>query len=182
MLPHTQPSPSVTEKNNSTTITDWDGPDDADSPQNWSLAVKWFHTTLIAYFAFIATLGTSIITPGLSQIAHEFSTTREVATVAFVTYIFGLAFGAPVSGPLSEAFGRKHVYQVGMILSGLFILGTGFANNIAALIILRFFAGLFASPSLSCASSVIADLWSPDQRSTPLALVVVAPFLGPSLG
>lgn len=163
-------------------LTDWDGPTDPENPQNWSTALKWFHTLLIATFGFTATLATSIITPGLHQIAHDFETSTEVATVAFAIYVLGLSIGAPVASPLSEAFGRKHTYQIGLLVSSLFILGTGFASNVAALIITRFLAGIFASPALSCGASSVSDVWSPEQRSTPLALFVLTPFLGPALG
>ncbi|KAJ4350544.1 hypothetical protein N0V95_004650 [Ascochyta clinopodiicola] len=61
-------------------------------------------------------------------------------------------------------------------------MGTGFAQNMASLLVLRFFAGFFAAPSLSMGSGTLSDLWQPEKRSGPMSLYVAAPFFGPAIG
>lgn len=69
-----------------------------------------------------------------------------------------------------------------MPLFALFTLGAGFSNNIAALTICRFLAGLFGSPGLSIGAATLSDMWSPAERLIPFGCFVTAPFLGPAIG
>ncbi len=87
-----------------------------------------------------------------------------------------------LGAPLSETFGRRGTYIPYMLLFALFTLGAGFSQNITSLVVCRFFAGLFGSPALSVGAGTVADLWIPQDRGIPMAVLVVIPFLGPSLG
>jgi MFS family permease len=60
----------------------------------------------------------------------------------------------------------------------LFILGAGFAQNMTTLVVIRFFAGLFAAPSLSMGSGTLSDLWQPERRSRPMSMYVAARIFG----
>jgi len=161
---------------------DWDNAEDPLNPHNWPLARKWFQTYTIAGVAFVGTFASSVFTPGIELAASEFNSTRVIATFAFSIYQLGLAFGGPFAAPLSETFGRRPVIFISLPIFALFILGTGFAPNMAALIVLRFFAGFFAAPSLSMGSGTLSDIWPPEKRSGPMSLYVATPFFGPALG
>ena len=93
-----------------------------------------------------------------------------------------MAFGPIVSSPLSETFGRKAVYLTTTPIFALFILGSGFSQNIGALTVCRFFAGVFGSPGVSLAAATIADISAPVDRATPLAVYYAIPFIGSLLG
>ncbi|KAF2706139.1 benomyl/methotrexate resistance protein [Pleomassaria siparia CBS 279.74] len=161
---------------------DWDGPDDPLNPHNWSEVRKWYQTYTTSGLALVGTFASSAFTPGMDLAAEEFGSPLLVGTLAFSIYQLGLAAGGPFAAPMSETFGRRPVYFISMPLFGLFILGTGFAPNMAALVVLRFFAGLFAAPSLSMGSGTLADIWPPEKRAAPMSLYVATPFLGPALG
>ncbi|KAJ4364394.1 hypothetical protein N0V83_008988 [Neocucurbitaria cava] len=186
-----QPSPQRDAKSNSSTASpskdrpvalDWDGPEDPLNPHNWSLARKWFQTYTISGIALVGTFASSVFTPGIEAAATELKSTDLIATLAFSIYQLGLAFGGPFAAPLSETFGRRPVIFISLPIFALFILGTGFAPNMAALIVLRFFAGFFAAPSLSMGSGTLSDIWPPEKRSGPMSLYVATPFFGPALG
>jgi len=66
-------------------------------------------------------------------------------------------------------------------LSGLFIIGVAIAPNYATLVICRFFAGLFTGPAISVAGGLIADVFKVQDRLLVITLIVVGPFLGPSM-
>jgi multidrug resistance protein len=161
---------------------DWDGADDPLNPHNWSPARKWFQTYTISGVAFVGTFASSVFTPGIELAASELSSTRLIATFAFSIYQLGLAFGGPFAAPLSETFGRRPVIFISLPIFALFILGIGFAHNMATLVVLRFCAGFFAAPSLSMGSGTLSDVWPPEQRSGPMSLYVSTPFFGPALG
>lgn len=93
-----------------------------------------------------------------------------------------MAFGPVVSSPLSETFGRKVVYLLTIPTFALFTLGSGLSQSLAALTICRFFAGMFASPGVSLASTTISDMAAPVDRGVPLAVYYTIPFAGSLLG
>lgn len=86
-----------------------------------------------------------------------------------------------LAAPLSETHGRHIVYLLSAPLGSLFTLGAGFSNDIAALCICRFFAGLFYSPALAIGAGTIADVLKPEYRSFTV-IYLLMPFLGPALG
>jgi MFS family permease len=91
-------------------------------------------------------------------------------------------FSAKLGVPLSETFGRRGTYAPYLFLFALFTLGAGLSQSIAAITICRFFAGVFGSPVLSVSAGTIADIWVPQDRAIPVAVLVLIPFLGPSFG
>ncbi|KAL1795734.1 hypothetical protein ACET3X_005958 [Alternaria dauci] len=164
------------------TTIDCDGPDDPLNPHNWSTARKWYQTYTISGIAFVGTFASSVFTPAIEQTASELGSTQLIATFAYSIYALGLAFGGPFAAPLSETFGRRPVIFISLPIFALFVLGTGFAQSMASLVVLRFWAGVFAAPSLSMGSGTLSDIWPPEKRSGPMSLYVATPFFGPALG
>lgn len=74
-------------------IVEFDGPDDPYRPLNWSFKKKAFTTVLYGFTTMGATLASSIISPGISQIAEEFNIGSVVATLALALFLFGLGLG-----------------------------------------------------------------------------------------
>ncbi|CAN9180815.1 unnamed protein product [Alternaria alternata] len=161
---------------------DWDGPDDPLNPHNWSAARKWYQTYTISGIALVGTFASSVFTPAIEQAATELGSTQLIATFAYSIYALGLAFGGPFAAPLSETFGRRPLIFISLPIFALFILGTGFVQSMASLVVLRFWAGFFAAPSLSMGSGTLSDIWPPEKRSGPMSLYVATPFFGPALG
>lgn len=116
---------------------------------------RWFQTYTISGVALVGTFASSVFTPAIEPTTAEFSSSAIVATLGFSIYQLGLVFGGPFAAPLSESFGRRPVVFISLPIFALFILGTGFAQNMATLVVLRFFAGFFAAPSLSMGSGTL---------------------------
>ena len=143
---------------------DWDGPDDPDNAHNWPFWKKTYHTCIPASIALVCTLASSIYVPGREQVEQEFGVSREVALLPYSLYVLGLAFGPLIAGPSSEAFGRRAVYLVGIPVFSLFILGSGFAQNIQSLIVGS--VDLYGGPSFAdCLRSdmpfLCRSVWKP---------------------
>jgi len=132
-----------------------------------------------AHICLFRTIASSIYIPAIPDIENEFQVSLTVALLPYSFYVFGQAWGPLLGAPLSETFGRRGTYIPYMLL---FALGAGFSHSIASLIVCRFFAGLFGSPVLSVGAGTIADIWSQQDRGIPMAILVLVPFLGPSLG
>jgi MFS family permease len=113
---------------------------------------------------------------------EQFGVSTTVALLPLSVYVLALGFGPIIGAPISETYGRRTVYLISPPLGALFTLGAGFAPNIASLIILRFIAGMFFSPSLAIGAGTIADTCVPSERALATTLYILSPFLGPSLG
>ena len=161
---------------------DWDGDNDTDDPKNWPLTRKVLSTAIICLVGFVTTMGASIYAPGHEQVKAEFGVSTTVALLPLSFYSLGLAFGPMISSPLSETFGRKFVYLSTVPLLDIFMLGAGFSQNIASLIICRFFAGMFAAPGVSVAAATITDYTRTQKRAMALAPYYTVPFIGSAIG
>ncbi|RDW81932.1 hypothetical protein BP6252_03044 [Coleophoma cylindrospora] len=161
---------------------DWDGPDDPENPLNWSRWKRLWHVVPPALVSFTATFASSVYTPAFSEIKSDFHVGSTVAILPLSLYVLALGAGPILAAPISETYGRHVVYLISAPLGALFTMGAGFSPSIAALCILRFFAGLTFSPALAIGAGTIADVNRPEHRATPTSIYILMPFLGPSLG
>jgi MFS family permease len=93
-----------------------------------------------------------------------------------------MSIGPLVAGPLSESYGRRNIYVIATPILALFLLGAGFSQSIASLVICRFLAGAIGAPGLTSGGATLSDVWRKEQMAVPWAAYVTTPFLGPSLG
>ncbi|KAH8711800.1 major facilitator superfamily domain-containing protein [Phaeosphaeriaceae sp. PMI808] len=163
-------------------FSDWNGPDDPENPHNWPTWQRFYHAIAPASLGFAVTFGTSVYTPSVSLISHEFDVSRTTALVGLTVFTLGLAFGPLATAPLSEGHGRKIIYLVSTPIFMLFTLGAGFSKSFASLVVCRFFSGLSGSASLAVGAGSNADLFPPRQRAVATSLFLAAPFAGPAIG
>ena len=113
----------------------------------------------------------------------EFESTNHTLG-AFVTsvYLIGYAFGPLVIAPLSELHGRLIVYNVCNVLFLIWTIACAVANNLGALIVFRFFAGIASSCPVTLGAGTIADMVVPEKRGLAMALWIMGPMVGPTFG
>lgn len=160
------------------TTLDWDGNDDPANPRNFSLVRRVFSIAAVTFLAFVSTLAAAIYSPSIPNIVNTFNVSEEVAILPLSLYNVGMAFGPLIGAPLSETAGRKVVFLVTTPIFALFVLGAGFSNSIASLIVCRFFAGAFAAPAISNASATIVDYTLGKARGVSLAIYYAIPTCG----
>lgn len=163
-------------------VYEWTGPNDPDNPRNFSRAWRLVITASVTLLAFIATTAGAIYAPAQDAVEREFHCSETVAILPLSMYNWGLAFGPLVGAPLSETYGRKAVFIYSTPIFIFFQLGGGFSKNITALIVCRFFSGMFASPLISNASATILDLTSGSYRGVALGIYYSLPSFGAVLG
>jgi EmrB/QacA subfamily drug resistance transporter len=110
-------------------------------------------------------------------------------TWLFAAYMLGSTVVIPIAGKLSDLYGRRPIYLVGM---GVFLLGSalcGTATTMDQLILYRAVQGLGGGAIFPVAIATIADLYPPAERGRVGGLFgavfglssVVGPFLGGSI-
>ncbi|EXJ87437.1 hypothetical protein A1O3_04397 [Capronia epimyces CBS 606.96] len=152
------------------------------NPHNWPLGKKLYHTSICASYAFTITFMSSVYASGYKEVMQQFHVSSTLSLLGVSLFCLGLAFGPIIAAPLSETLGRLVIYRISLLVAGIFIVGAALSNSLAALLVCRFFAGLFGSPALSIGGGTIADIWPPIARIRATSMFVLAPNLGPSLG
>ncbi|CVK88880.1 related to mfs-multidrug-resistance transporter [Fusarium mangiferae] len=157
-------------------------PNDSRNALNFSRSKKWLITILQAIATLAVTFTSTAYSGGLSSILIHFHVSTEVAILGVSMFVLGFAVGPLLWAPLSELYGRQIPFFVSFMALTAFNAGAAGAPTMAALIVLRFFAGSFGSSPLSNAGGVIADMFEARDRGLATALFAMAPFLGPTLG
>lgn len=121
------------------------------------------------------------MSPTVAQLQEEFGVGVTESLVPLSLYVFALALGPVLGGPLSETVGRHSTYTVLGTLGALFTLGCGLVHSFAGLCVLRFLAGFCFAPSLAVSAGVLNDVFKPRERGLPSALFILTPFLGPGV-
>jgi MFS family permease len=145
----------------------------------WCAVKKACHIIPVSLLCLSVTAGSSMITPGVFAIAHKFHVSHTVALLPLSLFVLGLAIGPLLAAPISETRGRAIVYKVSMPLYMLFILGAGFSDSLAGLLVCRTLAAIAGAPCLAVGAGTVADLFEPRNMAAGGAVVVMAPFLGP---
>lgn len=160
----------------------WDVATDPMSPRTMSKARKWLITLVIASSALCVTVNSSLYTSIYDQIIPLFNTTREISTLGLSTFVIGLMIGPMVLAPLSEFYGRRPIYIGSLSMVFIWIIPCAVAQNMATILVTRFFDGLFGSAFLSVAGGTIGDMFDQKQLSLPMTVYTASPFMGPALG
>jgi MFS family permease len=157
-------------------------PHDPRNPMEFSTFIKWFITMTVALATLAVALVSSAYSGGMKQIMLDFGAGQEVTTVGISLFVVGFAVGPLLWAPLSELFGRQVLFFGTYAGLTAFNAGCAGAQDVATLIVLRFFAGAIGSSPLTNAGGVIADMFSAAERGLATSLFAAAPFLGPVLG
>lgn len=160
----------------------WDSPNDPNNPQNWSYSYRWFITLICGLLTLNVTFASSAPASSTPAIAEEFGSSIEVSYLITSMFLVGYVFGPMLWGPGSEIVGRRPVLVFALSVYTLFHLGQALAQNMATVIITRFFAGFFACAPLTSSGGIIADIWDPSTRGIATSVFTMNVFLGPVLG
>lgn len=127
-------------------IVDFDGPDDPARPENWPNSRKWTIVALLAAFTFVSPLASSMFAPGIPELLAEFNAPENLmASFVVSVFLLGYAFGPLVIAPMSELYGRQHIYTATLALFIIFTVACALSTNIPMLTAFRFFAGFAGS-------------------------------------
>lgn len=106
-----------------------------------------------------------------NQLEKEFHVSREVAVLGLTTFVCGLGLGPMFLSPLSEFYGRRIIYLCAFGMYFIWLIPCAVANNIATMLVVRFFDGLAGSAFLSVAGGTVGDMFYRNQLSAPSACI-----------
>src|SRR5919198_301211 len=146
----------------------------------------WIVAISVMLGTFMEVLDTTVVNVSLPHIAGSLSATVDEATWVLTSYLVANAIILPMTGWLSNQFGRKRML---MLSVGGFTLSSvlcGMAPNLPALIIFRIIQGATGGGLQPLSQAILLEAFPPEDRGKAMAFwalgIVVAPMLGPVLG
>ncbi|WP_125702431.1 MFS transporter [Lacticaseibacillus daqingensis] len=146
--------------------------------RGWLVVALYLATLITAIESTIVVTATHAIAIGLGE--------RRVTSLLFATYLFASALVTPIAGHLSDAWGKKRLFQGGLLL---FLIGTvacGLAQNGGVLLSARVVQGAGAGAIMPMVFALIGECFSLQARGRLMGLnnsawglaSLVAPLLG----
>ncbi len=112
----------------------------------------------------------------------EWNISRPALAPVLSAALFGLAFGALLSGPLSDRLGRRILLITSVVIFGVACLASSFSGDLTHLTVLRFIAGLGLGAAMPNAVTIMSE-FCPDRRRATLINLMFCGFpLGAAFG
>lgn len=134
---------------------------------------------------FLGSLDQTIVGTALPKIVGELNGLEHYSWV-ITGYLVASTAMVPIFGKISDIFGRKWLYMLGI---GVFLAGSmlsGLAQSMDELIVFRTFQGLGAGAMMPIAQAIVGDIFPPAERGKYQGLLGsvfgLAVIIGPTLG
>ena len=134
---------------------------------------------------FLAALDQTIVGTALPTIVTELKG-NDVYVWAFTAYLLTSTISGPIYGKLSDIFGRRPIFLIGV---SIFLIGSllcGLSQEMWQFILFRGVQGLGAGALFPIALAIIADIFAPSERGKYQgffgAVFGVSFLLGPAIG
>ena len=134
---------------------------------------------------FLAALDQTVVGTALPRIVTDLRG-NDVYTWAFTAYLLTATISGPLYGKLSDLYGRRPVFLLGI---GIFLVGSvlaGLSQSIEWLIAARAIQGLGAGALFPIAIAIIGDIFAPSERGKYQglfgAVFGLSVLLGPAIG
>jgi predicted MFS family arabinose efflux permease len=137
--------------------------------------------TVLTVINFLNYIDQRLLSAVLEQIKLEFSLSDTQGGLLGSMFVVTYTIAAPL-GYLGDRVRRKTIIAAGVALWSLATLAAGLARTYEELLVCRALLGVGEAAYATCAPSIIADLYSKDERSRKLAIFYLATPVGSALG
>lgn len=142
-------------------------------------------TTAIFIATFMSAIEGTIISTAMPTIVSSLNG-LEIMNWVFSIYLLTGAVITPIYGKLSDKYGRKPIFIIGITLFIIGSLSCSLATSMIFLILSRFIQGIGAGAILPISMTIIADLYPSDKRASIIGLNNaawgIASILAPMIG
>ena len=152
-----------------------------------SLPQKQLVITLIGVMLamFMGSLDQTIVGTAMPRIVSDLGGFSQYTWITTI-YIISSATALPITGKLTDMFGRKYFYIIGLIIFSLASLLCGLSNSMTLLIVWRGIQGIGGGMMMANSFTVIGDLFPPAERGKFMGYMsgvfATSSVIGPVLG
>ncbi len=151
-----------------------------DQPLHAGIAV------LLAMTMALGPLALDTYLPAFPSMAVSLGTSVHQIALSISVYVFTLAFGQLVAGPLADRFGRQVVMLSGLSIFGLASLLITRAHSLEELLALRMLQAFGGGWATVCVPAIVRDRLSGAEAARFFSLIglimIIAPAIAPTLG
>ena len=153
----------------------------------YNLSKKQVYITLggIMLAMLLGALDQTVVGTSMPRIITDLGGFNKYTWVTSI-YMITSAVTVPIAGKLSDMYGRKLFYLIGIAIFVSFSLACGLSQNMNELIVFRGLQGIGGGCLMTLAFIAIADLFSPQDRGKYQGLMTVvfsfASIIGPTIG
>ncbi len=157
-----------------------------DSHQSPGGINPWWIAVAVMLSTFMEVLDTTVVNVSLPHIAGSLSATTDEATWTLTSYLVSNAIILPMTGWLSNYFGRKRMLMMSVIGFTIASFFCGLAPSLGFLIFFRIVQGACGGGLQPISQAILLESFPPEDRGKAMGFwglgIVVAPMLGPVLG
>jgi MFS transporter, DHA2 family, multidrug resistance protein len=155
----------------------------AQNPQHIN---PWIIAVAVMLSTFMEVLDTTVVNVSLPHIAGSLSATVEEATWTLTSYLVANAIILPLTGWLSNFFGRKRMLMMSVTGFTIASFFCGLAPSLPFLVFCRVVQGACGGGLQPISQAILLESFPPEDRGKAMGFwglgIVVAPMLGPVLG
>ena len=157
-----------------------------DSGDNLARRVLFTYIVLIGLSMSLIPFSIDPFLPAFPAVGDFFGVPNGTVQASLTGVTVGVALGQLITGPLSDAFGRRPLLLIAILGYAISAVSLFFAPNIIVFIALRFFMGFFAASADVVARAIVRDLFRGQPMLQMLSRVFLiqslSPILGPIIG
>ncbi|MFZ0641031.1 MAG: DHA2 family efflux MFS transporter permease subunit [Candidatus Acidiferrales bacterium] len=146
----------------------------------------WLIALTVMLATFMEVLDTSVANVSLPHIAGSLSAGVDESTWVLTSYLVSNAIVLPLTGWLSNVFGRKQFYMACVAIFTVSSFLCGLAPSLGALVFFRVLQGAGGGGLQPISQAILVDSFPREKQGMAMAIygmgVVVAPTIGPTLG
>lgn len=129
----------------------------------------------------MSAISTDLYLSGLPQMVTDFTSNTSHVQLTLSLFLFGLAVGQMIAGPLSDQYGRIPILKIGLGIYTTVSAACVFAASVEVLWLLRFLQGLAAASGPVVARAIVSDLYERKDAARILSYLMSAMALIPAI-
>jgi MFS family permease len=142
---------------------------------------SWFILAILSSTLLAVMFSETMLLPAIPEIMKDFNIPYNTAIWVFSAYLIVAAVMTPISGRLSDIYGKKKILLVLLILYTSGIIAGGFTNSILTLLISRIVQGVGLA-AVPVAFSILRDVFPVKKLSIAIGVFSSAYSAGSVLG
>ena len=147
---------------------------------------KWLVAGSVLTATIMAVLDASIVNVALPSMRGTLGATVEEITWVITGYILAQVILMPITGMLSQRYGRKNVFIFSVAMFTIASMLCGLARSLPLMVVFRIVQGLGGGALITIPQAILRETFPTEEQGMAMGIygmgVVLAPAIGPTVG